>query len=173
MTAPIALGAAALLLLAGCSLPQRHASVLELSDGAQVVAYPAELRAAYVTPPGIRVCSEPMPDVSLTSAQDLSGAIKMLSSTGQSIEGKAAVRLATTAAELSGRTQIVLLARDLLYRVCEMGPDQATAVLLFNRVADLVETLGKVDEKRAEADAALQRRLEANGASIDAILVTP
>lgn len=146
-----------LLALTGCSFPQRRVELLELSNGSEVVSYPADLRGAYVV--GGRTCAEPMPDVALASTDKLTGTIKLLSETGQSIEGTAAVDLAAKVAELSGRTQVVLLARDLLYRICELGVDQQTSVALFNRVADLVERLGRADEDRAAAHlaAAMQR----------------
>lgn len=152
-------------LLAGCSLPQRRVDLLELSNGAEVVSYPADLRGAYIV--GGRTCAEPMPDVALLSTEKLTGTIKLLSETGQSVEGTAAADLAAKVAELSGRTSLVLLARDLLYRACEAslnnpGMDQAAYVALFDRVADLVERLGRADEDRAAAGlAAAMRRSSA------------
>lgn len=148
---PASLGAI-LLLLAGCALPQRRVELLELSGGAEVLSYPADLRGAYVV--GGRTCAEPMPDVALASSEKLTGTIKLLSETGQSLEATAAADLAAKVAELSGRTQIVLLARDLLFRACEMGADQQTSVALFNRVTDLVERLARADEDRAAANLA-------------------
>jgi hypothetical protein len=163
----------AALLVAGCALPQRSVEIFALSNGTEVVSYPADLRGAYAV--GSKVCAEPVPDVAMASTEKLTGAVKLLSATGQSIEANAAANLAASVAELTGRTQLVLLARDLLYRVCEAGlnnPDLDQAAL-FERVADLVEALGRAEENRAAADAATARRLEANGASIDAILVAP
>lgn len=162
----------AILLLAGCALPQRRVELLELSGGGEVLSYPADLRGAYII--GGRTCAEPMPDVALLSTEKLTGTIKLLSETGQSLEGSAAADLAAKVAELSGRTAVVLLARDLLYRACEAslnnpGMDQAAYVALFDRVADLVERLGRADEDRAAANlareaAALQRSRDLIGA---------
>lgn len=139
-----------MLLLAGCSLPQRRVEVLELSNGSEVISYPADLRGAYVTASG-RTCAEPVPDVAMLSTEKLTGAIKLLSETGQSIEANAQADLAAKVAELSGRTSLVLLARDAMYRVCELGADRETSVRLFERVADLIERLGRADEDRAAA----------------------
>lgn len=136
-------------LLAGCALPQRRVEVLDLPNRDQVISYPADLRGAYVTDG--RTCAEPVPDVALASTSQLAGALKLLSETGQTAEATATADLAAKVAELSGRTSLVLLARDLMYRICELGLDQQTSVALFNRVADLVERLGKADEDRAAA----------------------
>lgn len=148
-------------LLAGCSLPQRRVELLELSNGGQALSYPADLRGAYVSASG-RICAEPVPDVALVSTEKLTGTIKLLSETGQSIEGTAAADLAAKVAELSGRTSLVLLARDAMYRICELGADQETSVRLFERVTDLIERLGRADQDRAAANlAAAMRRSSA------------
>lgn len=148
------------LLLAGCALPQRRVELLELPGGSQIASYPADLRGAYIV--GGRTCAEPVPDVALLSTEKLTGAIKLLSETGQSIEGTAAADLAAKVAELSGRTSLVLLARDAMYRICELGADQETSVRLFERVTDLIERLGRADQDRAAAGlAAAMRRSSA------------
>lgn len=138
------------IILAGCAMPQRRVEVLELPNGGQVVTYPADLRGAYVSATG-RTCAEPVPDVAMVSAEKLAGALKLISETGQSIEASAKADLAANVAELSGRTSLVLLARDLLFRACEMNADPEASVALFNRVADLVERLGRADQDRAAA----------------------
>ncbi len=145
-----ALLCATLLLLFGCALPQRHVDVLPLNNGSEVITYPADLRGAYVNASG-RTCAEPVPDVAMVSAEKLAGALKLISETGQSIEASAKADLAANVAELSGRTSLVLLARDLLFRACEMNADPEASVALFNRVADLVERLGRADQDRAAA----------------------
>ncbi len=157
------------LLLAGCALPQRRVELLELPNGGQVVSYPADLRGAYVV--NGRTCAEPVPDVALVSTEKLTGALKLLSETGQTIEASAQADLAAKVAELSGRTSLVLLARDLLFRLCEMGVDQQASVALFNRVADLVERLGRADEDRAAAHLAREATaLRRAGETVDKIL---
>lgn len=148
MTKSAIIGAIALL-IAGCSLPQRRVELLELPAGGEVLSYPADLRGAYVV--NGRTCAEPVPDVALASTSQLAGTLKLLSETGQSAEATATADLAAKVAELSGRTSLVLLARDLMYRICELGLDQATSVELFKRVADLVEDLGKADKDSATA----------------------
>lgn len=166
---------AALLLLAGCALPQRQATLLEVDATTQVVAYPADLRGAYlVTGAGVRMCAEPAPDIALASTEKLTGALTMLSETGQKLEASAAADLAAQVVTLAGRSSLVLLARELLYRGCELTinhpGDAAAALALYERVADLVEALGRAEQDRAAADAATARRLAENGAHIGAIL---
>lgn len=155
-------------LLAGCSLPQRRVELLELSGGGQVVSYPADLRGAYVV--GGRTCAEPVPDVALASNSDLTAALKLLSETGQTAEATAAAKLASKVVELSGRTQLVLLARDVLFRVCEMGADEQTSVALFNRVVDMIERLARADQDKAAADLLHAASLTRAGAIVDRVL---
>lgn len=148
------------LVAAGCGLPQRHIELVGVDSTMQVVSIPAELRNAYVVSPGSgpRFCSEPVPDVTLASTSELSGTVKALSATGQSIDATAAANFATSVVELAGRNATVLLARDLLFRICMMqlsgSIDQATAITLFDRVADLVEHLGKATQADSEANRA-------------------
>lgn len=161
---------AIVLLLAGCALPQRRVELLELPGGSQIASYPADLRGAYVSASG-RTCAEPVPDVALVSTEKLTGALKLLSETGQSLEANAQADLAAKVAELSGRTALVLLARDVLFRVCEMNPDPETSVTLFNRVVDMIERLSRADEDRANAS--LLRAAEAlrrSGDVVDRVL---
>ncbi len=164
----------AMLLLAGCALPQRRVEVLDLASGGQVISYPADLRGAYVT--GGRTCAEPVPDVALASTSQLAGALKLLSETGQTAEATATADLAAKVAELSGRTQTVLLARELLWRACEAtlnNPDleQSTFVVVFDRVADLIERLARADQDRAAAALARdEAKLRRAGAMIDEVL---
>lgn len=162
---PLAL---AVLLVAGCATPQRHAELLVLSNGSEVVTYPADLRGAYIA--NGRSCAEPMPDVALVSTQKLAGTLKLLSDTGQSIEATAAADLAAKVAELSGRTQLVLLARDVLFRLCEMNADQQTSVALFGRVLDMIEHLAQADQDKAAADLLHAAALKRAGEVIDGAL---
>jgi len=176
MSGFLALAPAALLLLAGCALPQRQATLLEVDASTQVVAYPADLRGAYlVTGAGVRMCAEPAPDIALASTEKLTGALTMLSETGQQLEASAAADLAAQVVTLAGRSSLVLLARDLLFRLCEAGGnnglDQATYVALFSRVTDLVERLGRAEQDRAAADLAREEAaLRRAGATIDEVL---
>lgn len=167
--------AAASIIAAGCALPQRHVELVGVDSTMQVVSVPAELRNAYVVAPGsgTRFCSEPVPDIALTSTTQLSGQISALSATGQKIDATAAANLATSVVALAGRNATVLLARDLLFQTCMMRlsgaiRDDASAIALFNRVADLVEHLGKAAQADSETNLARERALlERTGAILD------
>lgn len=164
------------LVAAGCALPQRRIELVGVDSTMQVVSIPAELRNAYVVAPGsgTRFCSEPEPDIALASTTQLSGTISALSATGQKIDATAAANLATSVVELAGRNATVLLARDLLFRICMMQlggsvQDEATSIALFNRVADLVEHLGKAAQADSEANRARsEATLKRTGAILDA-----
>jgi hypothetical protein len=83
------------------------------ADDNQLVSYPAELRGAYflTDTTKIRYCAEPAPDVGISSTKNFT--VKP----PEGAEGN--IELSDTALELGGRTALVLLAREMLYRACE------------------------------------------------------
>lgn len=123
--------AMALLLLGGCGFfAQKHAETMTLGDSnIQAITYPPELRAAYAVNEGstARYCAEPPPDVALSTIQKIAGEAKATTESGTEAEGKFSAEASTTALELAGRTQIVLLAREMLYRICELSLNSASA----------------------------------------------
>ncbi|MEK6801580.1 MAG: hypothetical protein AABZ34_02790 [Nitrospirota bacterium] len=162
----------------GCSLPQRATKVIELPENkSSVVTYSAELRGAYIRAPNAKfeICAEPAPDVALESVEKITASLKGILQTGQTVEGSLSTELATKVVQLAGRTQLVLLAREMLFRACELSlnndvkPD--TVVHLYTVAADLVKDLGAADKIRAKAD--LTKASEAAkkaGITIDKIL---
>lgn len=145
-------------LLKGCSLfPQREARVERQEDGVIVVTYPAEMRGAYLIPGEkiVTVCSEPAPDVALKSVSELSGKLGAdVTGTGK-LDAQAVAKVAAEAFQLAGRTQLVLVAREMLYSLCtvsrnnKLTPEQIAAV--YTEVSKVITTLAEADKKNAQA----------------------
>lgn len=164
-----------LILIQGCSVPQRKANVLKVDPaGVTAISYPTELRGAYFIKKGsdIRVCAEPTPDVSLESLQKLTANLKVNSSATKNVDSKIAAELNTKVIQLAGRTELLLLARELLYRACEISLNteisDESVLTIYSRVADLVSDLGKGDRASAEADLLREKNaLKSGGALFD------
>lgn len=155
-----------------------------------IVTLPGELRSVYIagnqTESLLRYCAEPAPDIAaqaaLKVATSLEGALNSEASgssssgandTAESVSasGKSGgnakltnnVEHTVTVLELAGRSQAVLLTRELAYRVCELRLNgaitNAEAKTLLEKVVDVSTTLAQADKatadaKKATADAA-------------------
>ena len=112
---PLALSAAN---LSGCATFSPLTSHQYIGDrSGQWLTYDSTRRGTLIvtSPDGeIRSCSEPAPD----TAYNFSNAVKANVETGGTTAG-ADISLAATIAELAGRDNLVLLARDAMYRLCE------------------------------------------------------
>jgi hypothetical protein len=108
--------AACALALSGCQTFLPSSRVVRLpNDGGYVVMHQAEGRAAYMMTRDDRtyICSEPAPDVALSKS--LKAGLKgPLQTTTVDATGEQT----STALALSGRTENVLLLRDMLYYAC-------------------------------------------------------
>lgn len=142
----------------GCT-PQQSVRVLTVpSVQGDLATFPADLRGAYIFPDGakIRYCAEPVPDIAIQSMAKISGQLQALIASGQTISASASYDLTTQAIELAGRTQLLLIAREMLYRACELSinnpNDIEIQVQLYSRVADLVEKLGESDLNKSKAN---------------------
>lgn len=143
--------------LAGCATPQQHAEiVLEEEANAYTVSYPAALRGAYFfkNDKVIKYCAEPAPDIALDTLQKLTAELSGTMSGAEKIDGKLATELSSKVVQLAGRTELLLLAREMLYRACELNINNGNADVtnLYNRVATLIEALSQADKISAEAD---------------------
>lgn len=164
--------------LSACGVPQRSAKVLDIkADTMSAVAYPADLRGAYVRPneSTVQFCAEPAPDVALQSLVKVTENLKATTPSGIQVEGSASGEFAAKVIQLAGRTQLVLLAREMLYRACELtlnhDTDKNTAVALYQAAGELVKDLGQADKARAKADLARSAEtLRKAGVIIDKLL---
>ncbi len=149
------------LLTAGCAAPQKDARVLSLKDAnTDVIIYPTELRGAYVVHSDnvVRYCAEPAPDVALDTLQKLNASLGASQPAAVGIQGAMNSEISSTVVQLAGRTQLLLLAREMLYRACELtlnnpSPDnEKQAIAMYQIVANLVNDLGNADKSNAEAN---------------------
>jgi hypothetical protein len=164
--------------LAGCGAFSRPAQdkteIFVTKAGVDVVSYTGTLRGAYVLPPGsqARFCAEPAPDVSLDTLKEIAANLKATAETVGSvakpaIEGGIESKITTKALELQGRTALVVLARDLLYRLCELSlnhpPDSEAykaAATQYTQVLEVIQVLAAADQASAHADL-LRAQMEA------------
>jgi hypothetical protein len=175
--------------IAGCALPQRHGEIIDI-DPSRISAatFPSEIRGAYFVPQGntsakVKFCAEPAPDVALDSLQKLAASLKTTNPTGTGLSGDASLdaSLNIKVVQLAGRTQLLLIAREMLYRACELSlnnPASTQDILaMYNTVAGLIKDLGNAEKTLAAAElqaaeAKRAKALKAAGATIDQILKT-
>lgn len=145
-----------ILLLSGCDLlNQRHAEIKYINDDVTAITYPTELRGAYIFKPGnsVSFCAEPSPDIGIDAVKkltsDLSGA-----SNGITVNEKLSADISDKVVELAGRSELVLLARDLLYRACELNKSGNSNLgeYLYHDVVKLIITLGETDKIKQETE---------------------
>jgi hypothetical protein len=157
-----------LALLAGCAgANQEKAYTDEIGkSGFRLVSYTGTTRGAYIWPDGKsgHICAEPPPDLGLTTAREISANLKAAASTlgaiaSPSIDAGGAAKLSSAAIELAGRSQLVLLAREFLYRECELaanfgpGSEQYRSAISQNeQILHVVLQLAEADIKRAAAE---------------------
>jgi hypothetical protein len=148
-------------LLGGCAVPQKKVDVVHIGESeTYAVAYPTELRGAYFMKRGdlVRYCAEPVPDVASETLQKIAAEISATLAAGKEIKGKLDTELGSKIVQLAGRTELILLAREMLYRACELTlnhPDPGSfqqALNMYMRVADLVQDIGRTDRALAEAE---------------------
>jgi hypothetical protein len=162
----IALAALALVVfaLSACTAtkPQTTVETTQLPNGITVVSYPASLRGAYVFPNALaaKLCSEPVPDVALASVEKITANLGTTIGSVP-ISTEAGYELANNAVELAGRTQLVMLAREAMYRACEIAinspANDQIALDLYQGALAFLETIAEAEQTKAQA--ALQSAL--------------
>lgn len=146
------LAAIAGLLLSACSLfPQKDARVDRDQSGVTVVTYPTEMRGAYVIPAESKatVCSEPAPDVALNTAANISGTVSANVQDKGKLSAETAAKVTSDAIQLAGRSQIVLVARELLYSLCSVSRNSN---LSADQIKDIYVEVTKVITTLADAE---------------------
>ncbi len=164
--------------LLGCETPQQHAEHIELKDrGVSVVAYPTQIRGAYVFNPGSdnRFCAEPPPDVALDSLQDIAGKLNLKAPEVGEAGGELSAKITADVVQLAGRSQLLSLAREMLYRACELSnnskADTAESIALYQAVVALVRDLGQAEKDLAAAERLRAvAAIEGRSSKIDAII---
>jgi hypothetical protein len=119
MKMPGLLALTALCWLTACAnlTPPSQATPLEAGKS-YWLSYDASRRGSIIAPTGhkLRSCSEPAPDVAMSFVSSLKGSLTTPG--GASATGVDA-SLNATAQALAGRDDLVLLAREALFRICE------------------------------------------------------
>jgi hypothetical protein len=127
----------AVLVFSGCA--QREVRTISIPEGSnQLASHPAELRATYslAHKSSIRLCAEPPPDVGLSSTVGVTVTPPGGGQSGGNVEN--------TVVKLEGRTALVLLAREMLYRACEAFIDRNEAVskMLYEEALKAITDIG-------------------------------
>jgi len=155
-----------------CAAPQREVKILNLdTTQSQVLIYPSDLRGAYIPQKDapLKFCAEPAPDVALDSLQKLAATLKASVPSGVSVDGGVSTEFSSKVVELAGRTQIVLIAREMLFRACELSLNyptkEADALNLYKEVIALVKALGEAEKTQATAN---KTQAEANKTQAEA-----
>jgi hypothetical protein len=150
------------LFLAGCGAQRDVRVNAAPKTGTYAYSLPADLRAAYVrSDTGVRVCSEPSPDVALKSTAELGATLaNKTPTTDQS--AKLESSLLVEVVQLAGRNSRTLMAREVLYRICETSAnldlDPAATTQLWTMA---IEYLQKYAELEIQAEITAQRKAEA------------
>ena len=148
-------------LLGACAVPQKKVDVVNIGNSdTYAITYPTELRGAYFMKRGdlVRYCAEPVPDVASETLQKIAAEISATLAAGKEIKGKLDTELGSKVVQLAGRTELILLAREMLYRACELTlnyPDTGSfqqALNMYMRVADLIQDIGRTDRALAETE---------------------
>lgn len=142
--------------IAGCGLvPKRGVEIHPVpANGTTVVSFPSDQRGAFFRNGGATgtYCAEPFPDTALESVAKFAGKIDVKKTGKAEIDSELSIKVV----ELAGRSQLVLLARELLYRTCELAangklkPEQIVAQ--NNSIIALIARLGQADLTKAQAD---------------------
>ena len=128
------------------------------------VSYDASRRGAWLSTDAagrsVTSCAEPAPDVALSLATTLKGKGSVPSGASAEAEFSATA----TALALAGRDNVVLLAREAMFRICEEAAagkiDRTAIVPLFLKIIEQTQAIAiaqaeksKQDTKRATIDA--------------------
>jgi len=178
--------------LVGCAtLAPQSAKIINsdvLEGKGNLVTMPANLRTIDIRKPdsGYIICSEPMPDIAMSnvlklaldasqgqqaSASSTTGSDSASSSFSNNTGIKGNSEATTTALELAGRSQIVLLAREFLYRNCiarantwidnkKFGESQDRIINQIAAMIDADKAKSNAVEAKAKASEAVAKVLD-------------
>ncbi len=133
------------LALTGCSTLTQTPSEALTVGGVQIASRSAEEQMAiFITPDDVeKMCLAPAPDAAVSLSEGIS--IGQVGETG-----------GTSAVALGGRTGVVLLARELLYRACEFSQNydlsKKEAYDLYLLHLKAIVDVGKVEQRVAQED---------------------
>ncbi|MGB5852635.1 MAG: hypothetical protein WBG85_10115 [Rhodanobacter sp.] len=147
--------------VSGCAMFHSPATRKELaSKQSYWMSYDATRRGALIIADQTKVktCTEPAPDVALSFANALKGDLKLPG--GTSATGVDASFNATALA-LAGRDNVVLLAREALFRICEASMNgsinQNDVRPLFEKVFEEVAAIAEAQANKAKRNAEIEK----------------
>lgn len=151
------------LLLSGCTNLTSPARSAKLESAtAYWFDYDASRRGAFLVPQSekAKVCAEPSPDVALNLVSKLEGTVEKT----EIGEATGSAEFNTSVVKLAERTQMIMLLRESLYRLCEQSlrHDFTTTEILkaYKETVDAAADLAKADVAKAEADKAKSETLK-------------
>ena len=149
------------LTISGCATFSAPSSSKELKPSQSYwMSYDASRRGSIIVASDskVKTCAEPAPDVAMSFVNALKGDFKLPG--GTAATGVDAT-LNATAMALAGRDDVVLLAREALFRICEAsinGTIQPSDVKpLFEDVFKQVEAIAVAQANKAKSDAAAEK----------------
>ncbi|MDR6673865.1 hypothetical protein [Xanthomonas sp. 1678] len=146
------------ILVSGCANFHAPSSRKELKAGQSYwMSYDASRRGAIIVPEDskIKTCAEPGPDVGMSFINTLKGDFKF---PGETSATGVEAALKATAMALAGRDNVVLLAREALFRICEANingaipPSDVKALFqdVFKQVTEIA--VAQANKAKSEAD---------------------
>ena len=152
-----------ILLLSACAMPTRGVEVLKVNNSnTHAIVYPSDVRGAYFIEEGsnTKFCAEPAPDVALETLEKLTAKLTASKKTpageDKSAEANFSPEFSAKVVELAGRTDLLLVAREMLYRACELSANNkissAEVLVLYKNVTQLIGELATSDRINAEAE---------------------
>lgn len=143
--------------ISGCANFHSPSSRKELSPSQSYwMSYDASRRGTLIVAEGAKVktCAEPAPDVGMSFVNTLKGDFKLPGDT--SATGVDAA-LKATAMALAGRDNVVLLAREALFRICEASINGSIPPSdikpLFQDVFQQVKEIAEAQASKAKSEA--------------------
>jgi hypothetical protein len=139
------------ILLAGCTSAFEPKPVETPITGSKILSNTASVKNTFImdrdTP--LVVCAEPAPDATFGQDMDLDVTFALVATGGDKggddDEG-------SEESEMAGRSPSLLLARELLYRLCEFSRnykvDKETAITLYKQNLDIIREIGGKETER-------------------------
>lgn len=149
------------IILCGCATFSAPSSEKELKPNQSYwMSYDATRRGSVIVAGDstVKTCSEPAPDVAMSFANALKGDFKV---TDKASATGVDAALNATAMALAGRDDVVLLAREALFRICEASINgtinESDVKTLFEDVFKQVEAIAVAQASKARSDAAAEQ----------------
>ncbi|MHA6881539.1 hypothetical protein [Ralstonia pseudosolanacearum] len=139
--------------ICGCAAFYPPVEKKNLEHGGYWLNYDAERRGAVIFPTDdhYRYCAEPAPDVAQSVINKMQASVQ---SHGGEL-GSGSAESDVNAIELAGRTNTVLIARESLYRICELTINQnlknEEITEMFIAVISMISDVAKSESYRSKA----------------------